>query len=443
MKRFTSDQIFSFGLALLLFLLPWQTRWIFHDALINGQVWEYGRFSLLGTEIVLWALIIWRLILVKPRTNFTNIKQNSLFWPILTLLIFSAISIIWADNKWLALNYERLLIQALLFAWLIANYLKTVKKEKLFLSVPFIAFLAGACLQSLLALYQFFTQTTFACKWLGLSLLDPKIAGTVVIEFADQRWLRAYGAFQHPNILGGFLGLALIIAIIALWQNQRLINKQLFVNKFNNYRQLFLILANGLIFSGLFLSFSRSAWIGTALALAILLIIILKNRPADYKPFLIKIIVLLGLFACFWVLTLPKGLFLTRTQAVGRLERISISERAEAVIQAKKIIKENLLTGVGLGNYTVALQENSPDKTVWQNQPVHNIYLLLLAELGILGLLIFAWLIFTIIKKTKLIYLTPLLLFLIIGFFDHYLLTLPIGLLMLGFTAGFITINNN
>jgi O-antigen ligase len=432
--KLTNDKIFTLGLALLLFLLPWQTRWIFHDVLINGQVWEYGRFSLLGTEIILWALVIWRLVLDKPKwAGFKPALTNSIFGPILALLIFGAISIIWADNKLLALNYERLLLQAILFAWLIVSYLKTLNKEKIFLSVPFIAFLASACLQSLLALYQFFTQTTFACKWLGLSLLDPKLAGTVVIEFADQRWLRAYGAFQHPNILGGFLGLALIICLIALWQNQSLTNQQ--TNK-PITKQLFLIFATGLIFSGLFLSFSRSAWIGTALALAVLLVIILKNRPTDYKPFLIKIIVLLGLFTCFWVLTLPKGLFLTRTQAVGRLERISISERAEAVLQAKKIIKENLLTGVGLGNYTVALQENNQDKTVWQNQPVHNIYLLLLAELGILGLLIFAWLLFTIIKKTRLTYLTPLLIFLIIGFFDHYLLTLPIGLLFLGLSVG-------
>jgi len=450
MKSFAADKIFTLSLALLLFLLPWQTRWIFHDSLINGQVWEYGRFSLLGTEITLWALAIWRLILIKPKwTGFKSALANSLFYPALTLLIFGALSIIWADDKSLALNYERLLIQAGLFAWLIASYLKTIDREKIFLSMPFIAFLTGACLQGLLAIYQFFSQTTFACKWLGLSLLNPKLAGTVVIEFADQRWLRAYGAFQHSNILGGFLGLALIIAVIALWQNQKAINRVSCIvyqelpttnhqSPITNNKQLFLIFAVGLIFSGLILSFSRSAWIGTALALVILLIIVLRKRPDDYKPFLIKIAVLLGLFACFWVLTLPKGLFLTRTQAVGRLERISISERAEAIAQAEKIIKENWLAGVGLGNYTAVLQKNNPDKTVWQTQPVHNIYLLILSELGIFGLVIFGWLIFTIIKKTRLTYLTPFLVLLIIGFFDHYLLTLPIGLLFLGLSIGIV-----
>ena len=33
-----------------------------------------------------------------------------------------------------------------------------------------------------------------------------------MIEAAGGRWLRAYGGLDHPNILGGFLALALIVA---------------------------------------------------------------------------------------------------------------------------------------------------------------------------------------------------------------------------------------
>ena len=43
---------------LFLFLLPWQTRWFYQSGSLNGGYWEYGTFSLYGTQILLWLIII-------------------------------------------------------------------------------------------------------------------------------------------------------------------------------------------------------------------------------------------------------------------------------------------------------------------------------------------------------------------------------------------------
>ena len=47
----------EYGLYLLVFLLPIQTRWIIKEGSINGGHWEYGTISLYGTDILLILLV--------------------------------------------------------------------------------------------------------------------------------------------------------------------------------------------------------------------------------------------------------------------------------------------------------------------------------------------------------------------------------------------------
>ena len=51
-------KILDYLLMLFLFLLPWQTRWFYQSGSLNGGYWEYGTFSLYGTQILLWLIII-------------------------------------------------------------------------------------------------------------------------------------------------------------------------------------------------------------------------------------------------------------------------------------------------------------------------------------------------------------------------------------------------
>src|SRR3989344_7359049 len=54
--------VINYLLLLFLFLLPWQTRWIYQPAMLNGGFWEYGTQSFYGTEILLWLIVILFLI---------------------------------------------------------------------------------------------------------------------------------------------------------------------------------------------------------------------------------------------------------------------------------------------------------------------------------------------------------------------------------------------
>jgi len=89
------------------------------------------------------------------------------------------------------------------------------------------------------------------------------------------------------------------------------------------------------------------------------------------------------------------------------------------------------MQGVGLGNFIPNLLTKNnlyPASPFLYFQPVHNIYLLIASELGIIGVLAFFWLITTALKqslgkRSKALVFALLGVF-IIGIVDHYWLTL-------------------
>ena len=118
------NKIIEYGLYSLVFLLPWQTRWI-----IKAGKTEYGTFSLYGTDILLFAILLLFVILkfrnsVKgpnPEASGSGPGISKIWWAVATLDLFVFISIFFADDKWLALyKYGWFLLGVGLF-WLVAS----------------------------------------------------------------------------------------------------------------------------------------------------------------------------------------------------------------------------------------------------------------------------------------------------------------------------------
>ncbi len=57
-----------------------------------------------------------------------------------------------------------------------------------------------------------------ANKYFGLAQQNPGNLGVSVLEIDGYRILRSYGSLPHPNILGGFLFVSIIVGIY-LWVN--------------------------------------------------------------------------------------------------------------------------------------------------------------------------------------------------------------------------------
>ncbi len=420
-------KIIEYGFYVFIFLLPWQTRLIWNSGEFNGGFFEYGSMSLYATEILL--LIILLLAGIWFLGNRLNInEQMPIVWYIVAFFELSVfISIFWSFDKNFALYGWYRVVLAIGLFWLVSSFPISFRKIKW-------AFVSSAAVQSVFALWQFFSQTTFANKWLGLALHNASDAGVFVVEGAG-RFLRAYGSLPHPNMLGGFLAVAILL-LLGLWFDDKIKNTKL---RIVNCALLILISA------GLFVSFSRSAWLALVFSLIFIAgaFIYKKINLRNFvKPLAIIAIVFIILGTMF------SDLFFTRLGGEQRLEQISTEQRIEYFSEAGKILSEYWTTGVGIGNYTLAIYNQiDSGRAVWDYQPVHNIYILIFAELGIAGIFIFFFFIIYILwltakklvagnNKNLIFASAALLLLLLVGLFDHYLWTLYFGVMLLWFSLG-------
>jgi O-antigen ligase len=420
----TLKKIQEYIFYLFIFLLPWQTRWIIRDAQINGGVFEYGRISLYAFDVVFILLFLAVVILRKDPPaggddeGSRTIQKNPFFifhfsFFIFLILISYLLSLFFAPDKLLTTYWYLRIVESLLLFYLIKkiNFSKTKTA---------VAFIFSITISSMLGIYQFITQTVFASKWLGISSQNPSDLGVSVIETTTERFLRAYGNMPHPNILAGFIVIAIILCF---W----LIMKQ---NKTTKKLLLYYFITL-LLITGLFFTFSRAAWLVFFIFLAYVILRRSSNDDEESRRAVFRyIIISLLLFSCLLFIYLP--LIKTRVSNTSRLETKSNTERINGYGDAWQIIKQNPLTGVGLGNYTLALQKLKPNQPAYFYQPVHNVYLLALAELGIPVFIAFITLLlyYFITRLQKPFFLFSCFFFFIFFLTDHFFWTLPSAFLL-------------
>jgi O-antigen ligase len=254
--------------------------------------------------------------------------------------------------------------------------------------------------------------------------LDPITHAASIIKLPNgQSILRAYGTLPHPNILGGFT-LICLAGPIALFLRKE---------KPNLFALLLLALSSSL----LAITFSRSAWIATAIFLFTL---VYKSKYLNQK-YIVTIFIITTII--FGLTLFPlRELFINRTTApTTATEEFSLTGRAWLAEQAITVIKEHPILGVGAGSFIIQLAERAGERNFVE--PVHNIPLLVTSELGIFGLILLVAIALSIgksllqSKNPNVIIIGALLAGLaIIELFDHYLWTLAPGRLMLGFVLG-------
>jgi O-antigen ligase len=425
------EKIITWGVYLYIFLLPWQTRWIWHQGFLNGQPWEFGTFCVYGTDIIF--LIILLLFFFLPRHQIKNAERFSVLALIFFLICF--ISVFWANNKDIAwYSIGRLAMAAILFWMVLKTELKWTRLA--------VSFVLSGVLQSVIAIVQFFSQHIIANKWLGIATHSPEVLGDSVVGTATGRFLRAYGSLPSPNVLGGWLVVCLLVLVGLIFYIHRDRRAQL-------WQVLLSTAAFSVMFLGLIATFSRSAWISFGVAMLAMLCISIWTGDTFRAMIWARMAIWIVLLMTFSIIAFPE-LWQTRILSSGRLEAASVTERVTRLNEATIIITQNWAPGVGVGNYTQALYNNDTSKDVWDYQPTHNIYLLITAETGIFGGLIFILLVFEfmrssfgVIRKKRekiddwfLVLTMVFLALMIIGLLDHYLWTLSFGLVLFWLTLG-------
>lgn len=415
---------------LFVFILPWQTKLIIRPAETN-----YSEISLYVSHVLLLLILC---LFLFFRLKVTNCDYNcrSIVYSLLALEIFVLISVFFAPDR--VLSFFHYFIFLLAFSLFFIVRLGTEPQnyqETLFDKVKLIyAFLISILFQASLGIYQFLTQSSFANKYLGLASHNPDNLGTAVVETLDGRWLRAYGGMDHPNILGGVLAISLIVTACLLAKQKILVTKK----QISGSVFLFVFYFIGLY--ALFFTFSRTAWLAFALGLLTLLIVFLVQRD---KWITGRFVALLFFSALLLMIAAApfQDLLLVRLDAQSRLEQKSINERISYISESGNLIHKNFLTGVGIGNYSVVTSLNDNNKkSVWDYQPVHNAFLLVCVESGIFSFISFLVFLFFLIKngRRELFAFAIFIPFLVLMFFDHWLISLPFGLLFFFLFLGLI-----
>ena len=286
----------------------------------------------------------------------------------------------------------------------------------------FIIIIFLAIFHSFIGILQFITQKSVGLYFIGESMISPEIAGVAKIIFDGERYIRAYGLFPHPNILGGFL----VFSIITTFLFKRLFhicpvncstwNNLLKIKKFNVkkgifFNSIFVIQAVALI-----LTFSKSAIIGLGLGCVYLFInsivprgtmMGLKsklfhiypvncstwNNSTGMEQFKLKHLlnillsrrILLGIgFVLIFFLFIKPDIHSFLTKSLD--ERLFHVEQLPYV----NVPRGTIMYGIGMGQFIPALK-SLPNILPWQIQPIHNVFILIASELGIIGLFVFLW----------------------------------------------------
>lgn len=141
-------KVTEYLLYIFIFLLPWQTRWIWYEGVLNSQHWEYGSFSLYGTDILVISIILLSFFVFRRQ-----LRQANGWWSWLAgLFLVCFASIFWSQDKEMSWYGAGKLAEGLLLFW-------TVSRLKFSWSKVAYAFAASGLAQSGLGIYQFFSPS--------------------------------------------------------------------------------------------------------------------------------------------------------------------------------------------------------------------------------------------------------------------------------------------
>lgn len=305
--------------------------------------------------------------------------------------------------------------------WLIINY---IYQTKVSIRHVFLLLVVGGLFQSFLAIIQFHVQHGLGLSILGEYLPAVTESGAATLNLESGKVLRAYGTFPHPNVLGGFLAICFAGLLYVSRETKSMLG------------WLYVSCGTFLILWGLLLTFSRTAWLAAAVSLSIAGIYHVYRRNIKIAAILaISAIVSCGTLGLFY-----KNVVFPRVSEAVQSDSQAISYREQFNQYGLEMFQDQPMFGVGPGQYTVFLQ-NSYELQPWEHQPAHNIFLFILAELGIIGLFLWFW---PLIRSCftwnnhsfGLVLFVPCTV--ILGFFDHYLITIQQGFLLFALIYGIL-----
>lgn len=204
-----------------------------------------------------------------------------------------------------------------------------------------------------------------------------------IYQYLATKQLHVTSFYGHHVIFGSFMEVVLPILTV-------------FFIEQSNCRKKALYFFMGLIcLVALILTLARGPWLGTAIALFIV-IISMKKKLSENKKSMIA-----GAILIILLLTISSPLYLNRVKTITDPTMSSNYHRLLIWDSTIHMIQDYPLTGVGLGQFIKVYNEQyiSPLSLERFHPHAHNSYLMYAAENGLINLLAFFYLLISILKS--------------------------------------------
>lgn len=289
--------------------------------------------------------------------------------------------------------------------------------------IIFSAIIILAFFQSIIAILQFIQQKSLGISILKESIFSAYDPGIAKVLINGGIFIRSYGFFPHPNVLGGFLAISLLISTAyPLIFKDKLFHVEHYIDIWS-YRVLIFVQLLALLFS-----FSKSAILAFIIGFITLIFGInklfhveqFKNSVKDIsnvprgtlelqlKPARCSTWNIQRIVQMFHVehLVILMGIILLGIMLLSFNLRFFFAqpfiERLFYIKALQKLSPDYFFQGLGIGQFVFRMQEFFDEKLLlWQFQPIHNVFLLIFSETGIVGFGLFMWFFVYIFWKNK------------------------------------------
>jgi hypothetical protein len=243
-------------------------------------------------------------------------------------------------------------------------------------------------MQSVIGIAQFFSQSSVfpSYAWFGETRLEQR-GGVARGVFFNTERLLPYGTTSHPNVFAGVLA----IGLLALWTTVRASEKK----DPTTWIRAAEVVITVLVIFALGLSQSWSAWLSLSGGCAALWLqhrLRTHHRNEEWGRAIMAGILTAAVLAPFVLHQLarsfPDNLSLTR--------RTTLNQAAFGLWEVRPLL------GVGLDQFTAQVETAQPTAEIVRFvQPVHHVGLLILAEIGVVGILLNMLFLATIYRHLK------------------------------------------
>ncbi len=353
----TSGYVSRILLAIVIFDIPFQLGTHFFYREEDAAFGALGGLSISATTIALAGLYMsW---FIRRQANRSSVASPSLNISLPLLLYFgiTTLSVAVAQDVSLSLFEVALLLEASLVSFYVANNVRT-RQDILFV----VSLLLIACVVESLAM--------IVLRFTGMPSTIWGFPTHVRVDTdVKESFVRIGGTVGAPNFAAAYLSISLASAAGLLFTNLGRAHKWLAIAV--------------MVFGGIALifTFSRGGWMALVLSVSLICLLGWRRRGLSLKTPIAVILILGMLYLPFHSAISARLLGDDRGSAESRIPLMKLAFR---------IIEDNPVLGVGVNNFTVVMDRylTSDFREGWLFA-VHNKYLLVLSETGIIGLLCF------------------------------------------------------